>query len=274
MEPIAWGYGLAEAPRADATGALWFSDVIGGGVYRRAADGTIATVVPKRRGVGGLVLHADGGVVIAGKDVIHVGAAGTRILLRLEGALGFNDMITDARGRVYVGSLRSSAFETEGRVPGELWRIDGEDAATEVYGDVEFCNGVGLSPDGRTIYHSNYSRAEILAHDLDDTGRAVNRRVFATLARGNPDGLAVDERGRVWEATGPGGTLARFAPSGALDAIEPVPATFVTSVCFGGEDRCDLYVTTADNTADPDRRGTIFRARVEVPGVAVAPARV
>jgi len=274
MEALAWGYGLAEAPRVDAAGHLWFSDAVGGGVYRRAPDGTIETVIPKRRGVGGLVLHADGGVVVSGKDVIHVRGGETRVLLHVDGALGFNDLTTDRHGRVYVGSLRSSAFESGARVPGELWRIGVGGTATEVYGDVAFCNGVGFSPDGRTIYHSNYSEGHVLAHELDDAGRATNRRVFAALPRGNPDGLAVDESGSVWVAMGSGAGLARYTPAGALDGIVPVPAGFVTSLCFGGADRRDVYVTTADNTDDPTRRGTVFRSRVDVPGLIAPLARI
>ena len=48
----------------------------------------------------------------------------------------------------------------------------------------------------------------------------------------------------------------------------------VTSVCFGGADRRDLYVVTGDNTIDPDRAGTIYRTRADVAGCAVARARV
>ncbi len=275
MEAIAWGFGLAEAPRVDETGCLWFSDAVGGGVYRLPPNRALETVIPKRRGIGGLVLHADGGVVVSGKDVVHVDGAGTtRVLLRVDGVLGFNDMITDRRGRVYVGSLRSSAFETGARVPGELWRIERAGAATPIYDGVEFCNGVGFSPDERTIYHSNYSERHVLAHDLADDGSAAGRRVFATMAHGNPDGLAVDESGCVWVATGSGGTLARFTPDGALDRTVRIPATFVTSLCFGGFDGRDLYVTTADNTEAPERRGTVFRSRVDVPGLRAHLARV
>jgi gluconolactonase len=274
IETIACGYGLVEAPRVDDAGDVWWSDVLGGGVYRRSPTGAIEVVVPKRRGVGGLLLHAGGGVVISGRDVIHVHEGRTRVLLRVEGVLGFNDMTTDAHGRVYAGSLRSSAFESGPRTPGELWRIDGEGAAFEVYGGVEFCNGVGLSPDGRTIYHSNYSEGYVLAHDLDEHGRGVNRRVFAKLPRGNPDGLAVDENGAVWVAMGSAGAVGRFAPDGRLDGVLDVPASFVTSLCFGGPDRRDLYVATSDNTEHPERRGTLFRSRSDVPGLAVAPARV
>jgi len=72
METVAAGFGLVEAPRADAAGNVYFSDVTQGGVYRLAPDGARSTVVPKRRGIGGLVLHADGGVVVSGRDVVHV----------------------------------------------------------------------------------------------------------------------------------------------------------------------------------------------------------
>ena len=274
METLVFGYGLVEAPRVDGAGNLYFSDAIDGGVYRRAPDGAVSVVVPKRRGVGGLALHADGGVVISGKDVSHVRDGVTRILLTVEGALGFNDLTTDAAGHVFVGSLRSPALQNENRVPGELWRVEGAGRAVEVYRDVAFANGVGFTPDGRTIYHSSYSEGLVLTHDLADDGRGVNRRVFARVPRGNPDGLAVDEAGGVWVALGSGGGIARFASDGGLEHVLAVPAPFVASLCFGGADRRDLYITTSGNSERADRRGTIFRTRADVPGLVAPPARV
>lgn len=274
METLAYGYGLVEAPRVDAQGRLYFSDALGGGVYRRSADGSIETIVPKRRGVGGMALHADGGVVVSGRNVVHVQGGETRVLLEVEGVLGFNDLTTDAAGRVYVGSLRSNAFDSGPRVPGECWRIDGEGRAVEVYRGIEFANGIGFSPDGRTLYHSNYSEAHVLAHDIAADGMAVNRRVFARMPRGNPDGLAVDETGAVWVALGSGGAVARFSPNGDVVSILDVPSPFVTSLCFGGSDRRDLYVTTLENGEDPARKGTIFRTRSEVRGLVAPLARV
>jgi len=274
FETCCFGYGLVEAPRAAADGSCVFSDVLGGGVYRWSPDAGVTVVLPKRRGVGGLVPHADGGFVVSGRDVSHVRDGAARVLLTCEGVLGFNDLTTDAAGRVYVGSLRSAAFDAGGpRVPGELHRIELDGTATVLYDDVAFANGVGLAPDERVIYHSNYSVGEVLAHDLVD-GRAIRRRRFATPPRGNPDGLAVDEAGCVWVACGTGGGLARFTPAGALDGFVPVPAPFVASCCFGGADRRDLFVTTMDNSEDPARRGTLFRTRVDVAGLVAAPARV
>jgi len=275
METIASGYGLPEAPRADAAGNLWFTDAAMGGVYRLSPRGAIETVIPKRKGVGGLALHEDGGVVVSGRDVIHLRGSGeTRFLFNAEGVLGWNDLITDAQGRIYVGSLRSSAMQNEDRVPGELWRIDGEGQGTIIYDGIAFANGVGLSPDGRTIYHSNYSEGTVLAHDLDASGLGVNRRVFAKIPNGNSDGLAVDETGSVWVAMGKGGGIAILKPDGTLARVLDVPATFVASLCFGGSDRRDLYICTMDNTEAPERMGTIFRTRSDVPGLAVPLARV
>ena len=65
-----------------------------------------------------------------------------------------------------------------------------------------------------------------------------------------------------------------LSPEGReVDRI-PVPSTAVTSLCFGGADRRDLYIVTADNTDDPARAGTIFRTRAAVPGLPVPLARV
>jgi gluconolactonase len=275
FETCCAGYGLVEAPRADAAGACVFSDVLGGGVYRWTPDGAVATVVPKRRGVGGHVPHAAGGIVVSGRDVTHVHDDVSRVVLAApEGVLGFNDLTTDAAGRVYVGSLRSPAFDGGGpRIPGECHRIDVDGTASVFYGDVAFANGIGFAPDDRVLYHSSYSDRHVIAHDVAD-GRAVRRRIFATLPRGNPDGLAVDEAGCVWVACGDARGLARFTPAGTLDAFVAVPATFVASLCFGGADRRDVFVTTMGNTEDESRRGTLFRGRVDVPGLVAAPARV
>ena len=114
-ELLAHGYGLVEAPTIDTDGSLLFSDVLGGGVYRLAADGAISTVVPKRRGVGGIAIHADGGIVCSGRDVVHVRDGETRTVLHVDGVAGWNDLCTDANGRVYAGALRFAVFDRDGR---------------------------------------------------------------------------------------------------------------------------------------------------------------
>jgi D-xylonolactonase len=85
----------------------------------------------------------------------------------------------------------------------------------------------------------------------------------------------VDEEGTVWVADVSGSRSVRaFSPDGAEVARIPVPSRMVTSLCFGGADRRDLYIVTADNTEVPERQGTVFRARAEVAGTPVALAAV
>jgi gluconolactonase len=278
IELLAWGYGLVEGPRVDRDDNLYFSDVHGGGVHRRCPDGAIELVVPKRRGVGGIALHADGGVVISGRDLCHVRDGHSRTVFAPD-APGLNDLFVDAAGRVVCGTMRSNPFDTTApRTPGEAWLVDIDGTPRELYGDVALANGVGLSPDGSVLYHSDTTRG-IWAHDYDD-GAVSNRRLF--LRAGGlgpdelaPDGLAVDEAGTVWVADVSGsGALRGFAPDGTEVGRVQVPARMVTSVCFGGADRRDLYIVTGDNTDDPNRHGSIYRTRADVPGCPVALARV
>lgn len=275
LETLAYGYGLLEGPRVDSNDNLYFSDVPNGGVYRRSPNGEVSTVVPKRRGVGGIALHADGGVVVSGKNICHVKDGQTRILFQRDDIPGFNDIFTDSAGRVYAGSLRSDPFKAGARTPGELWRIEGEGKVTEMYGNVGLTNGIGFSPDGKTIYHADSSGPHLIVHDVAANGTMTNRRSIAQMTGGTiPDGLCVDEAGCIWVAVYGGRCAARYTSDGKIDRKVDVPAKAVTSVCFGGKDRRDLYIVTGDNTEVPDRKGTIFRTRVETPGVSVPLARV
>jgi xylono-1,5-lactonase len=272
FELLTSGYGLVEGPTVDADGNLFYSDVLGGGVYRLDPSGAITTVVPKRRGVGGITLHADGGVVVSGRDISHVRDGETRALYQADLA-GWNDIATDAAGRLYAGALRFMVFDPDAEpVPGQCYRIDAEGEATELYGGVVHANGIALSPTEDRIYHSDTRANVVLVHDLVD-GAATNRRELE-FPPGAPDGMAVDESGCVWVASAVGGCVVRLTPSGEIDQQVDAPARTVTSLCFGGSDRRDLYVVTADNTDDPERKGSVLRTRVDAVGAPVHPARI
>ena len=261
MEPLCRGWSLPEAPCVDHEGNVYFSDVLGGGVFRWAPGGEVETVLEKRRGIGGMCLHADGGLVISGRDVIHLRDGEQRVLLGdLEGVTGFNDLGVDAHGSVWVGALRFRPFGGEAPVPGDVWSI-GDAGASRIDVEVDWPNGIAFAPGGATMYLCDYAHATVLAHGSADG-------VFARVPAGSADGLAVDESGGVWVAMGDGGGIARFDPDGVLGEVLDVPASFVTSLCFGGEDMRDLYVTAV---ADPGG-GTLFRGRSDVPGLPVPPA--
>jgi gluconolactonase len=272
-ELLASGYGLVEGPTIDADGSLVFSDVLDGGVYRLRRNGTTETVVAKRRGVGGIARHADGGYVIGGRELIHVGNGADRVVAALDGALGVNDFGTDADGRIYVGTVRYRSLDPSATpVPGELWRIDIDGIATMLYGDVQQCNGIAISPDGTNIFQADTRNQRVIVHDLDVDGTSVaNRRQWAMGPRSQPDGVALDVDGCLWVADHGAGRVVRFTPDGTIDSVLAVPSRHVTSVCFDG---ADLIVVTASNDAEPHRKGSIFRTTTQTTGAPVHPARV
>ncbi len=272
-ELLASGYGLIEGPTIACDGTLVFSDVLEGGVYRLCSDGLVETVIPKRRGVGGIAEHADGGFLVGGRDLQHVRNGTTRVVLTVDGALGFNDFGTDNAGRIYVGSVRYRSLDpTAEPIPGEMWRVDLDGSATMLYGEVQQCNGVAISPDGSTLYHADTRAGCVVVHDLINDGASVrNRRHWPLGKRSQPDGLAIDVTGAVWVADHGAGRVVRFRPDGTLDSVLVVPAKHVTSVCFNG---ADLIVVTAGNDAEPTRRGSIFRTTTTTSGTAVHLARI
>ncbi len=266
-EVLAHGYGLAEAPTLDRDGTLVFSDVLGGGIYRWDASGAVSTVVPKRRGVGGIAVHADGGFVCSGRDLLHVaGTAEARTVLHVDGVAGWNDLCTDPSGNVYAGALRFAVFDPAAEpVAGELWRVDDRDAGPFV-DDVLHANGVAWAPDGGALYLSDTRRQRLIVFEPERGGR----REIDVSAFGHPDGMAVDENGAIWLALVRGG-IARLTPAGDVDARLDPPSAFTTSCCFDGR---DLVVTTGNHSEHAELGGCVMRTTVGVAGALVAPARV
>src|SRR5580700_9986899 len=71
-------HGLLEAPRFGQDEEVVYSDVLAGGLWACAQDGVVRELLPKRRGIGGAVAHADGGWVISGRTIVHVLADGSQ----------------------------------------------------------------------------------------------------------------------------------------------------------------------------------------------------
>lgn len=278
VETIAHGYGLIEGPRVDERNRLYFSDVPGGGVYRRSPDGEIETLIPRRRGVGGIALNAGGGIVCSGRSLIRWDEA-TRtsrdLFTEWQGRAlrGLNDLTVDAQGSVYVGSLEFDALSADKPIPGNLFRVDPPNRVTLLWEGIQITNGMGFSPDGKLLYHCDSATGAVWAYDVTADRAVKDRRVFGRLPEGWPDGMTVDAEGGVWVAVVRFGEVVRFKNDGTVDQRIKMPAQMVTSLTFGGPDMRDLYVVTADNAEDAARKGTIFRMRSDIPGLPVPKAR-
>src|SRR5262249_46866712 len=276
---VAEGYGLIEGPVWDPTRGLYFSDVFNGGVYLLDRADKVSQVVPKRRGIGGMALHEAGGLVVGGRDIAYTRLAdgATRSLLSLDaipGAIGFNDLTTDQAGRIYVGSLAFRVFGGDTPKPGHLHVIDLDGAMRTLSDGVMLTNGLGFSPDGKRLYHCDAREGIVRVYDVKPDGAVGPGRQFASMGEGRvPDGMKVATDGSVWVADAHGGRVAVFEADGRHRKDLAVPLPMVTSVCFGGDDLRDLYVVTGSRGGPSDNCGSIFRTRVDVPGLALPPAR-
>jgi gluconolactonase len=271
FEVVVSGYGVIEAPTLDDEGGIIFSDVPRGGVYRLSPSGKVETLIAKRKGVGGICLHEDGGVVVSGRDITYSRAGHSTVLCGPADCpppgpvAGFNDLCADHRGGILIGPTQVGPNGE--KLPQNFLRLAGPHKTKLLYGDVKGSNGVAVDAERRRIFHVATRAKEVIVstwHD-DDSVRIIHRISTAAIP-GVPDGLRIDVEGCIWVAFFEGGSVVRFSPDGKrLDEIHP-PSSMTTSLCFAGSDMKDMYIGTHDNTAHPELEGCLFRTRAPVAG--------
>jgi sugar lactone lactonase YvrE len=270
FEIVAQGFQFCEAPRADADGRVCFSDLTGGGYYR-SNDGTVDTLLADRLWIGGATFDEGDAVLLSGKGglVLVQGGEVTPILTEIGGkpVVAVNDIEADAEGAIYGGTLDFGAIFERGEVPsgGILFRLAPSGELSILRDDVVASNGIGFSPDGAWMYHSE-STVGIWAWPLRD-GIAAAPPILIAPAD-DCDGLAVDEEGGIWVAFWREALLRRYRPDGTVERTIRLPFPNIVSLTFGGPERTDLYVTTGG-----DGQGGVIRIRSDIPGLATHRSR-
>ncbi|MGQ9366232.1 SMP-30/gluconolactonase/LRE family protein [Azospirillum sp. ST 5-10] len=183
-----------------------------------------------------------------------------------------NDGRVDRRGAFWVGTMGRRCE----RGLGALYRYDGA-TVERLRAGLSIPNACCFSGDGRTGYVADTPTGRILRWPLDPaTGRPAGEpEVFVDLSgRGEfPDGAVVDAEDHVWCALWGGGRVARYRPDGSEERSLSLPVSQPTCPALGGPDLRTLYVTTAWEGLDADRRraepdaGGVFAAEVDVPGL-------
>jgi D-xylonolactonase len=180
----------------------------------------------------------------------------------------FNDTSAGPGGECFAGTMGVDGAS------GGLFKL-GRDGRFELLFRGTGCsNGMGWTPDRRTMYWTNTTQRTIEAFDYDvPTGTMSNRRLLIAVPKetGYPDGLAVDSAGTIYSARWDGASIGRYDASGRLLDEIPIPADNVTSMCFAGPDLRDLYVSSATGNGPPKPNarphgGGLFKLRVDVPG--------
>lgn len=211
-------------------------------------------------------------VVVRERDVRLLGDSDSRPVATLPLAAGVraNDGGCDPQGRLYVGSL---AYDL-GQGRGAIWRVSGQADPEAVVTGITLSNGLGWSPDGRTVYFVESGQARIEQFEFHgDDGSFQNRTTFVQFdaeVDGIPDGLCIDAEGGIWVAMCRGGAVRRYDPDGSLSAQLDIGCPTVTACSFGGPDRATLFITTAqaDDPPPGDPGGALFAT---LPGVSGLP---
>ena len=284
FQKIVTGFAFLEGPRVDEANSLYFADVMLGGVHIRSMDGATRSLIPERKWIGGLALNEDGGIICSGHGglcYVHPRDCKPRTLLSAVEDIpinAVNDIQPDGRGGLYFGTYDGAGL-LAGRKPepGGLHRLDPDGTVTLLRDRLPMSNGLGLSPDGRRLYHSRTFEG-LFVYSLRPDGSLANETQLAAFRDG--DGLAVDAEEHVWVCHCRSGEIRRYRPDGAIERAITAPARDVLSLTFGGDDLRDLYVVTAYEGAGNEslgapmsRTGAVYIARSDVAGLPLARTR-
>jgi sugar lactone lactonase YvrE len=270
---------LGEGPRWDAArGELLWVDIHGCELHRGevGADGGVRRIGGVRidRHLGAAApLEGGGWVVAAGAGFALLGPDGAlEELAQPEAAAGgrtrMNDGACDPAGRFWAGSM---AYD-EAPGAGTLYRLDGDGSVRAMVERATISNGLGWSPDGRTMYYSDSGPATVDAFAFDPVSGSLGERrpvVRYGPGEGACDGLTVDDEGCLWIALWGGWRVERRSPDGVLLAVVDVPVAQPTSCCF--VDRLLVITTAWKGLPDGERRrqpdaGRLFCCDVGVTG--------
>ncbi|XP_050700348.1 uncharacterized protein LOC126987425 [Eriocheir sinensis] len=172
----------------------------------------------------------------------------------------FNDAKCDPEGRLFAGTMgqQSGPGEWE-RDLGNLYRLDPDLTLTRSVDKITLSNGLAWSSDHKTFYYIDSMDFAVDAFDYSkETGIITNRRTLFDFKKNGllkeiPDGMCMDSNGDLWVACFNGGKVIKVNPrTKTLIQEVKLPATNITSVCFGGQDYATLYVTSASTGLTQD----------------------
>lgn len=170
-----------------------------------------------------------------------------------------NDLAFGPDGLLWFTDPCGHALDRDAQ-PGRIWTLDTQSGQFTLRAEgARYPNGLAFSPGRDALFVAETATRRLLRYPYAD-GELRAPEIFATLADGQPDGIAFDGEGRLHVAATTAGSVQVFDAGGVLVEMLTLPAGgFATNVCFGGDDLHTLFVTSA-------KGGAIFALRRDVPG--------
>ncbi len=282
IRTLAEGLAFPEGPVAMADGSVVLVEIAAGALTRIAADGTRNVVAHTGGGPNGAAIGPDGKCYIANNGGFDWHVEGTRrrpiaqardyVTGRLErvdmatGATqwlysscgevrlkGPNDLVIDRGGGIYFTDLGKVRAREMDRGAVYYAKPDGSSIVEVAYPMVT-PNGIGLSPDEKTLYVAETEAARLWAFPIEAPG-VVGKEPWPSPHGGRLvagmggyqrfDSLAVQADGRICVATLINGGITVVSPDGRHVEHHPMPDPMTTNICFGGPDMKTAYITLA-----------------------------
>lgn len=299
-EVIATGLQFPEGPVALPDGSVLVVEIAGGRLVRVEPNGKVVVVAELGGGPNGAALGPDGHCYICnnggfswrtddgftrptGAAADYQGGAIQRVNLangevetlytQCEGIPlhGPNDIVFDALGGFWFSDFGKTFEDRILRGAVYYARTDGSFIRRAAH-PVLTPNGVGLSPDGRTLYVSETETSRLWSYPVTSPGELGHEPWPSPnggrLVNGLPgfqrfDSLAVEESGNICVATLVRGGISVFAPTGELVEFHEAPEGYCTNICFGGADLRTAFITLSGH-------GQLFAARWPRAGLALS----
>jgi len=203
-------------------------------------------------------------LVIAGPEGLLLrmepdGSLVTHANLNSLSSSGWNEIVVDGRGNTYVNGAVMALIKLDGSVH-------------QVAEGFAFPNGMAITSDQTTLIVAESHACHLTAFEIASDGFLTNRRIWADLGAGTPDGICIDAEGAVWYADVPNKRCVRVREGGQV--LETVRVDRGCFACMlGGVDRKTLFIVAAEWLGFPRmaealqaRSGRLLSTRVKVPG--------
>ena len=237
------GLGIPESPRWHE-GRLWFCNWIERQVVAVSMGGeaeVMTTRDPDSHPMGySIDWLPDGQLLVTGDKLRRQQPDGSMVVHAEQRA---NEIVVDGRGNIYLNGADFDFVAGAPPQPGYITLVTPDGQLRQVADDIQFPNGMVITPDERTLIISESFAGRLSAFDIDADAGLSDRRVFADgLA---PDGICLDAEGAVWVGTG--FSVSRVAEGGqVLQRVELPENRAPFAVMLGGADRRTLFILTAE----------------------------
>src|SRR5205823_1515782 len=182
----------------------------------------------------------------------------------------FNEIVVDGRGNAYVNGVGFDLMAREKFAPGIVGLVTPDGSVRQVADGIAFPNGIAVTPDNSTLIVAESYAKRLTAYDIAADGSLSNRRVWADLGDGVPDGICLDVEGAVWYADVPNKRCVRVREGG--EVLQRIDLDLGCFACMlGGVDRRTLFMVVREwrgleSTADTARTGRILSVSAPAPG--------